>query len=91
MQEVSIDGKDTIPMIYQPYKVDLNQVSAGEHTIDLTLYGTRFNGFGPVHLADEMEAYPGPNAWRRLGDRWCYEYRLREMGVIVSPEVYEEI
>ena len=78
-------------MIYQPYKVDLNQVSAGEHTIDLTLYGTRFNGFGPVHLADEMEAYPGPNAWRRLGDRWCYEYRLREMGVIVSPEVYEEI
>jgi len=90
MQDASIDGTEAIPMVYPPYKVNFGTLSAGEHVIDLTLYGTRFNGFGPIHLADEKEVYPGPSAWRKQGDRWCYEYRLREMGIITSPEVTEE-
>ena len=90
MQEVSVAKNENIPMIYPPYKVSLGTLDAGKHVIDFTLYGTRFNGFGPVHLADEMETYPGPSAWRRDGDRWCYEYRLREMGIIASPEITEK-
>jgi hypothetical protein len=90
MQEVSVDGKGTIPMIYPPYIADFGTLEEGSHNIDLTLYGTRFNGFGPVHLADEKEVYPGPSAWRRKEDKWCYEYRIREMGIIASPEITEE-
>ena len=91
MQEVSVDGKQAVPMIYQPYVADLGEVGAGKHIIDLTSYGTRQNGFGPLHLADAKYEYPGPKAWRTVGNEWCYEYRLREMGVIVSPEITEEI
>lgn len=90
MQEVSVDKKESVPMIYPPYTVDFGVMDQGMHQIDLTLYGTRFNGFGPLHLADEKEVYPGPSAWRKLGDAWCYEYRIREMGVIASPEIVEE-
>ena len=91
MQEISVDGQDEIPMIYQPYKADLGVLDAGRHTLDLTLYGTRYNGFGALHLADEKYSYHGPKAWRTVGDEWCYEYQLRKMGVLASPEITEEL
>lgn len=90
MQEASIDGKDAVPMIYPPYTVSLGIVEAGKHTIDLTFYGTRQNGFGALHLADEKRPYLNPSSWRTEGDHWCYEYMLRKAGVIASPEVVEE-
>lgn len=91
MQEAGIDGKEAVPMIYQPYTVTFADVKPGKHVIDLKLYGTRQNGFGPVHLADDAEPYQGPRVWRKPGDQWSYEYRLREAGVIVSPRLEEEI
>ena len=91
MQDVYVDQNESVPMVYPPYTVKFDSLNAGEHMINLTLYGTRYNGFGPLHLADEKEVYPGPSAWRKQEDRWCYEYRLREMGIIASPEIIEEL
>jgi hypothetical protein len=90
MQEASIDGKEALPMIYPPYTVSLGKVEAGKHMIDLTFYGTRQNGFGALHLADEKRPYLNPSSWRTEGDHWCYEYMLSRMGVLATPEIVEE-
>ena len=87
MQEASIDGKEPVPMIYPPYTANLGTVDAGKHTIDLIFYGTRQNGFGTLHLADEKRAFLNPSSWRTEGGHWCYEYMLRRMGVLASPEI----
>ena len=87
MQEVSVDGQDAVPMIYPPYTAKLGTVEAGKHTVNLTFYGTRQNGFGALHLADEKRPYLNPSSWRTGGDHWCYEYMLRRMGVLATPEV----
>jgi hypothetical protein len=87
MQEASIDGKEAVPMIYPPYTAKLGTIEAGKHTIYLTFYGTRQNGFGALHLADEKRTFINPSSWRTTGDEWCYEYMLRKMGVLASPEI----
>jgi len=87
MQEASIDGKEPVPMIYPPYTAELGKVEAGKHMINLTFYGTRQNGFGTLHLADEKRTLLNPSSWRTEGDHWCYEYVLRRMGVLASPEI----
>ena len=85
LQSVSIDGKEAIPVIYPPYTVDLGEVSSGEHILDITLYGHRRNSFGPVHLADLEDKWIGPRAWRSEGERWCYDYKICEEGILTTP------
>ena len=90
MQEASMDGKEPVALIYPPYEISFGSVAAGEHMIDVTLYGTRQNGFGPLHLADSKRVFLNPSSWRTVGDEWCYEYMIRKMGVLVTPEIIEK-
>ena len=90
LQKVSVDGGEEIPVIYAPYTVSLGQPAAGEHRIDLTLYGHRRNSFGPVHLADLAETWIGPNAWRSEDEKWCYDYRICEEGILSTPVITEK-
>ena len=87
MQEVSLDDNCAVPMIYPPYSEILGQVDSGSHTVHFTLYGNRFNSFGPVHLADEQHEYISPDVWRTFGDKWCYEYQLRRLGILTTPKI----
>ena len=89
LQTVRLDGGEEIPMIYPPYTVGLGKAEAGEHNIDLTLFGHRRNGFGPVHLADLKASWIGPDAWRSQGDKWCYDYRIAEEGILCTPVITE--
>ena len=90
LQKVSVDGGEAEAVIYPPYTVSLGAVPAGEHVIDLTLYGHRRNSFGPVHLADLKADWIGPNAWRTEGDNWCYDYKIAEEGILSTPEIIEK-
>ncbi|MBR4769158.1 MAG: hypothetical protein IK088_09315, partial [Lachnospiraceae bacterium] len=84
---VSLDAGEEVPSVYPPYIADLGRAEAGTHTVDLKLFGNRANGFGPVHLTDLKERWIGPQAWRTEGEKWCYEYRLKEIGVLSAPEI----
>ena len=90
LQTLSIDGGEELPLIFPPYTVTVGDLPGGNHVLDLTLYGHRRNGFGPVHLADLAEAWIGPGAWRTEGDRWCYDYRIAQEGVLSTPEICEQ-
>ena len=90
LQKVSVDGGAAEAVIYPPYTISLGALPAGEHMIDLTLYGHRRNSFGPVHLADLKADWIGPGAWRTEGDNWCYDYKICEEGVLSTPEIIEK-
>ena len=83
--KVAVDGKDIGRIIYPPYKLELNNLGEGLHSIDLTLFGNRFNSFGAVHLSDDKHSWHGPDAWRSAGCRWTYEYALRDVGILTAP------
>ena len=89
MQSVCLDGEKEYPMIYPPYTVEMNDVKAGKHILNITLYGHRRNGFGPVHLANLKETWIGPTAWRSTGEAWCYDYMICEEGIMTTPEITE--
>ena len=89
LQTASMDGGKAEAVIFPPYRTQFTEVPAGEHIIDLTLFGHRRNSFGPVHLADLCDKWIGPNAWRSEGDKWCYDYVLCEEDILAEPEITE--
>jgi len=62
-------------------------VEAGDHTLHLTLFGHRRNGFGPVHLTDLELRWIGPASWYSEGDCWAYDYTIASEGILTTPEV----
>lgn len=84
---VSLDGETPRHLAFAPYRTVFENVAPGHHCIDIKLYLTRINGFGPIHCADDKYSYPGPRAYRTTGDSWCYEYRLKPQGLMVSPQI----
>ena len=80
-----LDGEDKGVVAFDPFTLDLGHVTAGEHTITLRCYGTRYNAFGALHNTDQSERWVGPAIWRTTGDKWCYEYRLRDEGILRAP------
>lgn len=88
---VFLDGEDKGVVAFDPYRLNLGRVSAGTHTLTYKLFGTRANAFGSVHNASPISKWFGSSHWFEGGDNWCYEYRLRDLGILASPivEMYE--
>lgn len=86
---VGVDGKEAEVLAFSPYRLSLGNLE-GEHTVDITAYGSRVNSFGAVHLCDEKVTWFGPMAWRSEGEAWSYEYQLRRAGVLAAPILYLE-
>lgn len=87
MMSVSVDGKEIGDLIYPPYTVCAEGLADGEHEVKIKLYGNRYNCFGPLHLCDLKEKWHGPGAWRSTGSCWCYEYVLRQIGLMGAPVI----
>ncbi|MBR3975772.1 MAG: hypothetical protein IKJ88_07935 [Clostridia bacterium] len=85
---VSCDGEEKGSIIYPPYTLEMDSLSKGEHSIDLTLSLHRYNTFGPLHLVDEHRSWHGPDAWRTTEEDWSYEYIFRKTGILKAPEIY---
>lgn len=84
---VFLDGEDKGVIAFAPYRLELGKVGEGRHMITYRLYGNRFNAFGAIHNTNRLDRWVGPNIWRTVGDRWCYEYQIRPMGILTSPVV----
>ena len=84
---MEMDGVRQGDMAYAPYEYTFANLQPGEHEVGITVYGNRVNGFGCVHNCDDSTSWFGPDCWRSEGVRWCYEYRLRKSGLLVSPQI----
>lgn len=85
--KVALDDGEAQPLAFSPYNINFKKVSKGSHTLKITVFGHRFNTFGCVHNCDEQYSWFGPDSWRTVGDRWSYEYQLKEIGLLISPKV----
>lgn len=85
--EVYLDGRNVGDIAYSPNTLCIPEVSPGAHKLGLKLYTHRFNAFGAVHNADLARTWHGPDAWRTGGERWSYEYNLKQIGILSSPFV----
>ncbi len=84
---VSLDGEDIGKIAYPPYLAKADNISDGKHLLEITLYGNRYNTFGPIHLVNEKESWHGPGAWRSSSHNFSYEYVLRRIGLLKAPVV----
>lgn len=84
--KVLVDGKDMGRIVFSPYELELGRLSAGKHTVELILFGTRINTFGGMHNVYQEE-WTGPDFWRTTGGHWCYEYVLKDTGILSSPVI----
>ncbi len=89
--KVIVDGKERGVIALSPYELKIEGLSAGKHTVELVLFGTRINTFGGMHNV-RQHRWVGPNFWRSIGDNWCYEYILKDTGILASPiiEIFEK-
>ncbi len=85
LMDAKLDGKEIGKMAYPPYFAKGENVENGNHLLELTLFGHRYNTFGPVHLVNEKESWHGPGAWRSSKINWSYEYVLRKTGILKAP------
>lgn len=88
--KVKLDGRDAGIVALAPYRLNCGTVQAGKHVLKLKLFGNRINAFGAVHNADETEEWYGPNLWRTSGNKWSYEYHLKQTGILTTPEFWVE-
>ena len=82
---VRLDGGEERYIFKAPHRVCLGRVEKGDHQITLIAYGSRINQFGQVHNCNPAERYFGPKTWRTTGRKWCYEYRLKDVGILTAP------
>ena len=87
MIKVLIDGQEKGNIVYPPYNLKLYDVEKGKHELELILYGNRANTFASMHNYNGSRWF-GPGHWyAEDGKGWCYEYQLKETGILVSPQI----
>lgn len=63
----------------------LGALEVGSHTFDITAFGNRHNGFGPIHRAGGLFGGYGPGEWFTEGTARVNEYVLRPNGILTPP------
>lgn len=82
---VELDGKRVDRIVLPPYKILVEGVTKGKHTVSLTLFGNRHNSFGALHMVNSATQWIGPEVWRTSGWNWSYEYQTKPFGILKSP------
>ena len=84
---VCVDGERKGRIVLPPYRLMIENVKKGKHTVTLTLFGNRHNCFGALHHINEGDMWFGPAAWRTHGNNWNYGYKLAKTGILKNPVV----
>lgn len=79
-----VDHENLGSLAFAPYEVKA-PIAAGTHTLHLTAFINRTNGFGPLHNATPDLKWFGQDAWKSTGDAWTYDYILQEEGIMTAP------
>ena len=83
------DGKRAANLSLAPSEADLGYLEEGEHILDISVFSSRINSFGTLHLNDPSVVWYGPEAWRSTGMRWTKNYVLAPSGLLSEPHLFE--
>ena len=61
----------------------------GKNTIEIKLFGSRRNAFGPLHIAEDAPAIVGPFTFQRDVENWQEDYKLVEYGLFEPLVILE--
>jgi len=87
MVKVFVDGEDVGRIVFPPYKLVIPNLKKGTHKIEFVCFGNRVNTFASMHNYSGDTWY-GPTHWYAADERgFCYEYCLKECGILISPTV----
>ena len=84
---VSLDGKRIGNVSLSPSEADLGEVPAGAHRLEITVYASRINTFGMLHMNNPALRWFGPQGWRTRGMEWTYTYQLKPSGLLSEPHL----
>ena len=84
---IYVDGEDKGPLVFEPYIKEIENLSKGEHIIEIKFFGNRQNTFAALHNCDEAYGYYSPRAWYTEGDQWSYDYCFEDTGIMKSPVI----
>lgn len=87
---VYADGQEEGTIAWQPNRVKLPPLEAGEHILEVLACGSRFNGFGTLHNANPNYMWYGPDAFRTTGDDWTDNYLIRPSYLLSPIELMED-
>lgn len=90
MLDVKLDGKFAGDIAFAPYELPLNTLAPGEHQLDITLYGHRYNSFGSLHLTGRM-FWVFSDTWHSFGEDFTYTYRTLPIGIMCEPLIIKEL
>ena len=85
---VKVDEKERGKIVYPPYKLPLKDIKKGTHILELTIYLSRINCFGPIHQCVDTK-WHGPETWYFTDEKWAYEYQLKVTGILKSPKIFQ--
>ena len=85
-----LDGKRIANLSLSPSEADLGLLPEGGHTLDITVYPSRINSFGTLHLNDLSLRWFGPQAWRTNGMEWTRNYMLTPTGLLSEPHLFAD-
>jgi hypothetical protein len=88
--EVSLDSIPRGTIAFSPHQLRVEGLNPGPHSLEITTFGSRFNGFGPLHNANDEYHWYGPDSYRTAGDEWTETYRIRPAGILSRVEIYRE-
>lgn len=86
LAKVSIDGENKGVIACAPYKLQIDGIKAGKHKVELEFFGNRYNTFSALHNCGNI-TWPGPSMWYSEKENWCYEYVLKNTGIMQSPVI----
>ena len=90
--KVLVDGEEKGYIDVPPYRLSLGELTDGEHTLELILYGNRANTFSPLHSASEKLEwfFTGSRAWNPPECFRIPEYQLSRFGILSAPRILKE-
>ena len=78
--KISALGKSEI-LAWDPYEADITEAYKEGAPIDVTIYGTRTNVFGPLHQIPKPAGACGPVSFVTSGQNWTDDYSLLQSGI----------
>ncbi|MDI9470566.1 MAG: hypothetical protein QM296_10210 [Bacillota bacterium] len=84
---VFVNGRRHGEIIYAPYRVLLEGLEPGRHTIELEIPGNNHNSFAPLHFAIDHVPWAGPPAWTPPRGAHTDSYVLKPFGILDEPLV----
>lgn len=84
---IDLDGKRVGLLVHEPYACHVGALTAGEHSVDFTCFGDRYNAFGALHLVEGKTDWLNADSWRSDFDWWSEEYVLGKIGILNAPRV----